>query len=382
MWRWRWGQPGFFDPDERYRRLSENGDPLARLSEPIDFERLRLAAALKCSDGSGGSRPAYDPVVMFKTLILQTLYTLSDDATEFQIRDRLSFMGFLRLGLEDPVPDAMTIRLLREHLTRADAIEDLFAEFDAWLKGKGYPAMSGRTVDAGIVAAPRRRTTDEEKSALKEGRIPEGWAGKPIGLRQKDHDARRTLKRAGAREDGAKAKVETAMPVFGYKHHIGHARAHGSVRRSAVTGRPGRHRISLQGQREAPGEERPEVQNHFRRKPRRIAGPLSRRGRFCSREIDLWPVRPNHRSCRGQEPESGRPTSPATSNDTSRSPPGSPRRRMKSAAGTTPQHRQGQNDRTQSSNINRQNSATHPTNRPSSNSSRCPSATLPLLATH
>ena len=58
----------------------------------------------------GGGCPAYDPVVMFKTLILQTLYTLSDDATEFQIRDRLSFMGFLRLGLEDPVPDAKTMR--------------------------------------------------------------------------------------------------------------------------------------------------------------------------------------------------------------------------------------------------------------------------------
>ena len=89
-------------------------------------------------------------------------------------------MRFLRLGLEDPVPDARTIRLLREQLTRADAIEDPFAEFDAWLKGKGYPAMSGRTIDAaGIIAAPRRRTTDEEKAALKEGRIPEGWAGKP-----------------------------------------------------------------------------------------------------------------------------------------------------------------------------------------------------------
>ena len=78
------GQPGLFDPDERYRRLSENGDPPVKLSAPIDFERLRPAAALKRSDGSGGGRPAYDPVVMFKTPILQTLYTLSDDATEFQ----------------------------------------------------------------------------------------------------------------------------------------------------------------------------------------------------------------------------------------------------------------------------------------------------------
>jgi len=153
-------QPGFFDLDERYRRLSETGDPLVKLSSLVDFEvfRLRLDDALKRSDGSRGGRPPYDAVLMFKILILQTLYTLSDDATEFQIRDRLSFMRFLRLGLEDPVPDAKTIWLFREQLTRAGAIADLFADFDAWLKGQGYLAMSGQIVDASIIAArtPRR----------------------------------------------------------------------------------------------------------------------------------------------------------------------------------------------------------------------------------
>lgn len=102
------GQPGFFDLDERYQRLSENGDPLVKLAALIDFEAFRpkLVTALKRSDGSKGGRPPYDPVLMFKILILQTLYTLSDDATEFQIRDRLSFMRFLGLGFEDAVPDA------------------------------------------------------------------------------------------------------------------------------------------------------------------------------------------------------------------------------------------------------------------------------------
>ena len=163
------GQPGLFDPDERYRRLSENGDPpLARLSAPIDFERLRPAAA-KRSDGSGGGRPAYDPVVTFKTPILQTLYTLSDDATEFQSGTGCRSCAFCG--------SARTNRLLRERLTRDDAIEGLFAGFDALLKGKGYPAMSGRTIDAGIVAAPRRRTTDEEKAAP-EGRAPSRGMGR------------------------------------------------------------------------------------------------------------------------------------------------------------------------------------------------------------
>lgn len=95
------GQPGFFDLDELYRRLSETGDLLVKLSALVDFEifRPRLDGALKRSDGSKGGWPPFDPILMFKILILQTLDTLSDDATEFQVRDRLSFMRFLRLRL-------------------------------------------------------------------------------------------------------------------------------------------------------------------------------------------------------------------------------------------------------------------------------------------
>jgi IS5 family transposase len=197
-----------------------------------------LAAALQRSDGSKGGRPPYDPVLMLEALVLQTLYTLSDDATEFQIRDRLSFMRFLGLGLEGPVPDAKTIWLFREQLTRTGAIEGLFARFDAWLKAKGYLAMSGQIVDASIIAAPRQRNTEAEKAALKEGRVPEGWKDKPAKLAQKDRDARWTLKRAKARKakaDGSKAKVEIAIPVFGYKNHVSIDRAHGFVRKFTVT---------------------------------------------------------------------------------------------------------------------------------------------------
>ena len=93
-------QPGFFDLDERYAALSEAGDPLEQLGAVIDFEpfRYRLEKALKRSDGSKGGRPAYDPVMMFKVLVLQALYGLSDDQAEFMINDRLSFMRFLGLG--------------------------------------------------------------------------------------------------------------------------------------------------------------------------------------------------------------------------------------------------------------------------------------------
>ncbi|GLI95118.1 hypothetical protein [Methylocystis echinoides] len=60
-------QPGLFDLDERYRKLSEVGDPLMRLKELIDFEVFRpaLATAVKRSNGAKGGRPAYDAVLMF-----------------------------------------------------------------------------------------------------------------------------------------------------------------------------------------------------------------------------------------------------------------------------------------------------------------------------
>ena len=91
------GQPGFFDGDERLKALSAAGDPLERLAKVVDFEVFRgeLEAALSRSDRAKGGRPPYDLVLMFKILVLQTLYTLSDDQTEYQLKDRLSFMRFV-----------------------------------------------------------------------------------------------------------------------------------------------------------------------------------------------------------------------------------------------------------------------------------------------
>jgi transposase len=104
------GQPGFFDTDERLKALSAS-DPLERLAKVVDFELFRtdLEAALARSNRAKGGRPPYDAVLMFKVLVLQTLYTLSDDATEYQLKDRLSFMRFCGLALHDLVPDAKTI---------------------------------------------------------------------------------------------------------------------------------------------------------------------------------------------------------------------------------------------------------------------------------
>jgi transposase, IS5 family len=232
-------QPGFFDVDERLAALSAAGDPLERLSTVIDFELFRpvLAAALARSDRSRGGRPPYDPVLMFKVLVLQALYSLSDDAAEFQIRDRLSFMRFLGLGLGDRVPDAKTIWLFREQLVRAGAVDKLFARFDAALHDAGYLAMGGQIIDATVVAAPRQKLSDEEKATVRSGGTPQGWS--KAKRRQKDLDARWTIKRGRAKRSEASEMqapgVQIAVPVFGYKNHAGIDRRHGLIRRWTVT---------------------------------------------------------------------------------------------------------------------------------------------------
>jgi transposase, IS5 family len=233
------GQPGFFDVDERYAKLSEAGDPLERLVSVVDFEvfRHQLRSALNRSDRGKGGRPPYDPVLMFKVLVLQALYNLSDDQAEFQIRDRLSFMRFLGLGFSDAVPDAKTIWLFRELLVRAEAMEKLFSRFEDTLRDRGYFAMGGQIVDATIVEAPRQHNTDTEKADLKAGKIPDAWKDKPAKLAQKDRDARWTLKRgrkAMVRPDGAKV-AELVVPSFGYKNHVGADQRFGFVRRYLVT---------------------------------------------------------------------------------------------------------------------------------------------------
>src|SRR5690606_39884495 len=97
------GQAGFFDLDERYASLSASGDPLERLSRVVDFEIFReeLERALKRSERRRGGRPPMDAVMMFKVLVLQALWGLSDEQVEYKVRDRLSFMRLRGLDLSD-----------------------------------------------------------------------------------------------------------------------------------------------------------------------------------------------------------------------------------------------------------------------------------------
>ena len=246
------GMPGFFDVDERLKELSAKGDDLERIKSLVDFEMFRpvLEAAVPRGDRSKGGRPAFDLVLMFKVLILQAMHSLSDERAEYLIKDRLSFMRFLGLGLADRVPDANTIWTFREALKKADAVDRLFQRFDEALRTSGFLAMSGQIVDATIIAAPKQRNTIAEKEAIKAGHVPDEWQNKPAKLAQKDRDARLTwfaskpltakgwtvkYTKAKPREDGSLPSVDLAIPAFGYKNHVSIDRAHGLIRAWTAT---------------------------------------------------------------------------------------------------------------------------------------------------
>lgn len=219
-------QMGFFDLSDRYASLDAMRDPLVGIDAIVPLEEFRPtlervwrkpAAERKSRAG----RKPMDAVLMFKTLVLSALYNLSDDQIEYQVRDRLSFMRFLGLGLEDRVPDAKTVWLYREGLAQAGMVEALFAQFDGHLARQGYVARGGQILDASIVPVPRNHNRRDENKAIKNGEVPEGWADKPAKRSQKDVEARWTKKHGKSH--------------YGYKNHVNVDRQHKLVRRYHVS---------------------------------------------------------------------------------------------------------------------------------------------------
>lgn len=183
-------QMGFFDIAKRYAGLDAKNDPLVVINAAVRWEDFRpsLEAVWRAPMGerkSAAGRKPWDAVVMFKAIVLCALYNLSDDQVEYQLRDRLSFMRFLGLGLEDPVPDAKTVWLYREQLAQAGLVEGLFAEFDGYLKDQGYLAMGGQIIDASIVPVPKQRNGREDNAKIKAGETPEGWDANPTKRSQR-----------------------------------------------------------------------------------------------------------------------------------------------------------------------------------------------------
>jgi hypothetical protein len=124
-------QPGFFDLETRVNQLTEMGDSLVDLKLRIDWEAFRIDLSKvheKKRKSNAGAKPI-DVILLFQMLVLQHLYNLSDEELEYQVRDRLSFMRFLGLQLEDRVPDAKTVWLFRERLIELGLVEKWFVRF-------------------------------------------------------------------------------------------------------------------------------------------------------------------------------------------------------------------------------------------------------------
>jgi len=203
-------QKGFFDENDRLAELSKIGDPLEKLNKYVQWEIFReiLTTALKKEAKGPGGRPPFDYVMMFKILILQKLYNMADDASEYQIKDRLSFQRFLGLALCDIVPDAKTIWHFREMLQEAQVLDDLFNMFVGILEEKNIITHSGSIVDATFVDVPRQRNTKQENEEIKAGKVPEEW----------ETDENRHKKRQ--KDTDARWAVKNKEVHYGYKNHI------------------------------------------------------------------------------------------------------------------------------------------------------------------
>lgn len=214
-------QFGLFDYHKRLSRIDKAGDPLIELNKVVDWEQFRVLInrALEKPRKSPAGAKGYDPILLFKILILQSLYNLSDEAMEYQILDRYSFSRFLGIREGAKVPDATTIFRFRDELAKAGVVELLFTQFDQFLREHGFRAQKGQIVDASIIRVPTQRNSREENEDIKAGKPIESW-DEPK-RRQKDTDARWTKKNGKA--------------FFGYKNHVSIDVGHKFIRSYEVT---------------------------------------------------------------------------------------------------------------------------------------------------
>ena len=199
---------GLFDAQDRLAQIRAMGDPLAALDAVMDWTIFIpvLERIPRAEPKAPGGRPAYEPLRMFKILVLQSLDGLGDEQTQFQILDRRRFHDFLGLSEADGVPDQNTIREFREKLTKAELFAELFAAFNARLTEKGFITRQGQIVDASFVEVPRQRHRRLANEAIKRGEIPAGWEKDAKRLAHKDVDARWTQK--------------NDQNYYGYKDHV------------------------------------------------------------------------------------------------------------------------------------------------------------------
>lgn len=191
---------GLFSAIEHEQAVAAKTTGILKLRDVIPWESFRPLledlTGYATRDWTKGGKPPFDPVLMFKVLVLQKFHGLSDDATEEQIFDRTSFKNFLGLRIGDDIPDAKTIWDFKQRI-EADGRQGarkLFDAFGQMLEGKGILAREGSIIDASFTEAPRQRNTREQNQRIKQGERPEEFDENPAVGRQKDSEARWTKK--------------------------------------------------------------------------------------------------------------------------------------------------------------------------------------------
>lgn len=187
--------------------------PFFTLSEQMHWKKFewRLNKALNRleRDPKKGGRPPFDPLVMFKVIVLQSYYQLSDDEMEFQLYDRLSFRQFAGLKDGDKIPDAKTIWFFKDQLSQTNTMKKLFELFGDHLASLGLQARGGQIIDASIQEVRKPRSRREEAYETKAAKA------------QRDGDATFTKK--------------NGKSYFGYKNHINIDKRHKFIREYEAT---------------------------------------------------------------------------------------------------------------------------------------------------
>ena len=137
--------------DQLVKRRAGQNEGLVRLAAMIQWRPIERALASVYSASEG--RPSYPPLVMFKCLLLQQWYTLSDPQLEEALADRLSFRRFVGLPLDEEVPDYSTISRFRSQLAQLQLGDRLFAELNRQLEGRGLLVKQGTMLDATLIEA-------------------------------------------------------------------------------------------------------------------------------------------------------------------------------------------------------------------------------------
>lgn len=187
--------------------MSRLGDPLEQLSKHVDFEIFRPVLTetfRKVDRKSPAGRKPLDVILMFKAMVIQRLFNLSDEQLEFQITDRSTFTRFLGLNSGETIPDYTSFWGFRESLMEKGLERKLFDQFSAKLEAEGIYAKSGSIIDATIVEVPKQRNSREENAQIKSGKVPVDWDEDKSC--HKDTDARWVKK--------------NGVSFFGYKDHI------------------------------------------------------------------------------------------------------------------------------------------------------------------